>query len=1313
MERYSTAGVLQSITDIQGNTQTLTHDDQGRLSRVETNAGEYLIFGYDASDRITSVTDQSNRSWGYRYDIASNLEYIDNPDGTIKQYHYEHYNYPHALTGITDERGTRYARYGYDHEGRVIDSTHGDGIAQDITIYYQEDGTRIVTNSHGTQSIYSTAVQLGVALVTDISGPGCSTCGPGNTSHNYDPANNNLLSKTENGITTQYGDYDDKGQYGYRIEAVGTPEERRTDYSYDPRFFNKITSIEEPSVAPGQSKLTTYTYDDWGNRLSETINGFAPDGTPVFRSTTWEYEGPLHQLSRIDGPRTDVADITTYDYYPDDPAQGPNRARLLRVTDALGVAVRDQIQYTPTGKVMSESRPNGLTLAYDYYYGNDRLEMLTESDGTSSRVTRWTYLATGEVESITQAHGSFDTTTLTFGYDDARRLTRITDGLGNYIEYQLDTEGNQEAERIHDASGVLRKQLTQTFDLYNRLDTRTQANEHIDQDMAPNGALARSTDGRGSVTDYSYDALKRLTQVVQDQAGIDPGTANATIQYGYDASGRLASVTDPIDGNTLYVYDDLGNLLSQVSPDTGITTFTHDEAGNILTKIDAMGQMFHYSHDALNRLTLADAPGMGDDIFYDYDTCPGGVGRLCRVSNADAIVQYQYDRFGNPTGLPGVQYAYDKAGRVRTLTYPSGARVTYHHDDAGQIGSVDLTIDGVTQSLASNITYTAFGPVTSLGYGNGQNLTQTFDTAYRMLSQDIPGVLALAYPQYDANGNLTNRTRDGQNEGYGYDALDRMDNATGPFGTRDYAYDPNGNRTGLDGTAYVYTPNSNRLTAIGSADVLLDDNGNTLNQGAWTFDYTTHNRLETAHQDGSLAATYAYNGLGQRFRKQLPDGKGRHFLYGINGELLAETDIDGNILNEYIYLNGQLLALYQPDDSGNGLTNAEEDAFGTNPANTDRDGDGLTDLDEWFQIGTDARNADTDGDGVLDGEEYATGTDPASAASYPGDGDVNQDGEVNVGDLLLVTQMALGQRTPTPEQLVRADINRDDVIDVVDVLLLQRRILGLSFLELFHELPGSQKLLAAIDHTRLAFNSRVEELQDSFIGTAQAATPNGKVYFVHNDHLKTPKVLTDEAGNVVWSASHDPFGMAAVDEDPDGDGVKVVLNVRFPGQYFDVETGLHYNYFRTYDPGTGRYLESDPIGLRGGLNTYAYAEGNPLLFTDPMGLASRIDGWEYAIYPPEFNSQPPYCEGEWDQIDNLFLPVLQLFTCKCRWVCNNCDGLSRGGTYDTYGTPGGHGSYSAGWEDKGHKARIKYKVEPKFCYCSPPGESTGCEQCQK
>jgi len=117
-------------------------------------------------------------------------------------------------------------------------------------------------------------------------------------------------------------------------------------------------------------------------------------------------------------------------------------------------------------------------------------------------------------------------------------------------------------------------------------------------------------------------------------------------------------------------------------------------------------------------------------------------------------------------------------------------------------------------------------------------------------------------------------------------------------------------------------------------------------------------------------------------------------------------------------------------------------------------------------------------------------------------------------------------------------------------------------------------------------------------------TPGKQLYFIHNDHLGTPQIATDIDGNVVWRAVYTPFGDAVVDEDPDGDGMNVTINLRFPGQYYDQETGLHYNYYRYYDPRMGRYTTSDPIGLRGGLNTYSYAYLNPLRYIDPYGLKS-------------------------------------------------------------------------------------------------------------
>jgi RHS repeat-associated protein len=115
--------------------------------------------------------------------------------------------------------------------------------------------------------------------------------------------------------------------------------------------------------------------------------------------------------------------------------------------------------------------------------------------------------------------------------------------------------------------------------------------------------------------------------------------------------------------------------------------------------------------------------------------------------------------------------------------------------------------------------------------------------------------------------------------------------------------------------------------------------------------------------------------------------------------------------------------------------------------------------------------------------------------------------------------------------------------------------------------------------------------------------PLASLYYIYTDQLNTPRAITTEASTTIWRwDNQDPFGNNPANEDPDGDNTKFTFNLRFPGQYFDKETNTHYNYFRDYDPGTGRYVESDPIGMRGGVNTYLYVKGNPVSYRDPRGL---------------------------------------------------------------------------------------------------------------
>ena len=125
----------------------------------------------------------------------------------------------------------------------------------------------------------------------------------------------------------------------------------------------------------------------------------------------------------------------------------------------------------------------------------------------------------------------------------------------------------------------------------------------------------------------------------------------------------------------------------------------------------------------------------------------------------------------------------------------------------------------------------------------------------------------------------------------------------------------------------------------------------------------------------------------------------------------------------------------------------------------------------------------------------------------------------------------------------------------------------------------------------------ITQQETIWLGNLPVATVKDNIpYAIHSDHLGTPRLITDPQQHEIWQLPSDPFGATTANE------AAFTYNLRFAGQYYDKETGLHYNYFRYYDPKTGRYRVSDLIGLAGGLNTYAYVGNNPVNWVDPLGL---------------------------------------------------------------------------------------------------------------
>lgn len=133
----------------------------------------------------------------------------------------------------------------------------------------------------------------------------------------------------------------------------------------------------------------------------------------------------------------------------------------------------------------------------------------------------------------------------------------------------------------------------------------------------------------------------------------------------------------------------------------------------------------------------------------------------------------------------------------------------------------------------------------------------------------------------------------------------------------------------------------------------------------------------------------------------------------------------------------------------------------------------------------------------------------------------------------------------------------------------------------------------------------------------------------HSGHLNTPRLVADASGTTVWKwEQNEPFGANAADEDPDGNSVAFEMPLRFPGQFFDTETGLHQNNFRDYAPGLGRYVQSDPLGLRAGLNTYLYVAGDPIYAIDPGGLEAQTVGQRiFPVVPAVMGPPAPRWPG--------------------------------------------------------------------------------------
>lgn len=1020
-ENYDLSGRILD-EEVGGYTLTYTYDGSGQLQTVENAFGHTLIFTYDADGHINTITTPGGTTYEYAYDTNNNLVSVSHPDTNVRTYHYENASFLNALTGITDENGVRYSTYSYDIYGWANGTQHAitdNGQPQEqYQLQYNTYGTQVVvTNPNGTQSVleFKYPFTLGRRKLKKLTNQADGKF----FSQTFD-SHDNLLTRTDElGRKTTYT-YNNNNQKTSITEASGTADARTTIYEYLSSDVDLVTSVQRPSVYSSGIYETAITYDADLNPDTVTQTGYTPNGIAVTRVADFDYDASGRMI-QFDGPRTDVSDVTTFEYYAC--ATGSECGQLKEVINGLG-HITTYNAYDAHGRVTELTDANGIVTAYDYdNRGNLTSATVTPIIGPS-RVTSYTYDDLGQLLTTNLPNGEV----LSYAYDEAHDLRSITDNDGNKIEYSYDLAGNRTEDVSKDPSGTVKRLVTTTYDIRNRIDTINAAGSITDLAFDAVGNLTSETDPNLETTSHNYDPLRRLSETIDALSG--------STTYQYDVHDREIAVQAPNGATTTYSYDDLGNLLQEVSPDRGTTIYSYDAAGNVVTVTDARGKVTAHTYDALNRRTLTQLNN-GDTITFQYDTGTNAIGRLNKITDPTGQTTWSYDYFGAVTAKAQTigsvtlttGYAYDSAGRLTAVTLPSEKVVTYGYDDDLPIS---VTVDATT--ILSGATYDPFGPVNGWTWGNSSAHSRGYNLRGLLESQSM--VTDTRTLTYDDAGYLITLDDARHDLGFDYDALGRLTGFTSAGSaplpaSQVFTYDGNSNRASIteNGMAHTYsiTANTNRLantTGPTAKSFTYDAAGNVTSDNIHSYDYDDRGRLVSVD---SGAVTYAHNGQGQRVLKN--DGSATLFAYDEVGHLIGEYDDTGAAIQETVYFSGAPVAV----------------------------------------------------------------------------------------------------------------------------------------------LKGSDQ------------------------------------YYVHTDHLGTPRIITD--GNIViWRWESDPFGTTVASEDPDGDLADFRYTLRFPGQYFDQETGLHYNYFRDYDPQTGRYITSDPIGLQGGLNTYRYANANPVRFVDPRGLESFVEG---------------------------------------------------------------------------------------------------------
>ena len=1035
-----------------------------------------------------------------------------------------------------------------------------------------------------------------------------------------------LYESGENGRLIGYADRDETQVLWFEynednlVSAVRDIDNRRVEYTYT---NNLLTGVKDVL-----GYETEYKYDSEG-RLIKTID---PEG----RVSIVKYDADGDVIANVD--INGVGWFFEYDY--------------LKNTNEYYATIRyssgkiEEVWYDRNGKTRRVD-VNGETVKR--ILKDDRTLLITDKAGNTTQYKKDEW---GNVIEIVYADGS----TAYFRYDpEFNRVTRYVDRDGIVALYEYDQIGGNLLKQV-EAAGTPDERIIEFETVYDTNPYGTGLVKWIGDNNTveavtkteydANGNVASIIDAEGVVTTYTYDNMGNMLTMVDGRGHLWTYTYNEkgwlktaesplheTKEYFYDGVGNLVREMDAQGKEKIYEYDESYNLVRvifvndpDIADDDIVTTFEYDLAGNTTKVIDPEGRKTHFEYDLEDRLVKT-IDGNNNETMFVYETdevvgcssCTGRAEQPVKIIYSTFEKQFVYDRRhrvietvelsseGEVLTTRRVNYL---DGKSKLVVDKEGNSTLYQNDNLDRLVSVKDALGNET-----NYTYDQRDNLISLTDAENHTTRFEYDANNRMVKEIRPLGGTTRY-DYDAAGNLVEKI-DAKNQKaeYEYDDTGRLDEIRyyaassdiSPTKTVVYDYDMVGNLTSYD---------DGITSAVYSYDALYRKIGETVNYGTFsqqdTYTYYDNGLIKTYTGPDAIAYGYMYDSNNQLTAVQIPDagyatisgyhwlrptalllpgGGSREFEYDplMRVEQITSKDPAGNPLLKYVYTY----------DSMDNIT-----------AKTTEHGDYEYSYDELYRL--------TDVDNPVQSDEVFTydgvGNRLTSANTSTEWGYNENNGLTGYDDIIfdydengnMIEKNAGGVVT-------RFFYNIEDRLERVE------NGSGQVIAEYYYD-PFGRRLWKDVAGVRTCYHYSDEGLVGEYDATGSAIKTYGykpgstwstdplfmkvgsEYYFYHNDHLGTPQMLTATNGSVVWNATYGSFGEASVEVGT------LTNNLRFAGQFFDQETGLHYNYHRYYDPDIGRYLSLDPIGFEGGINLFAYVQNDPVNFVDPEGKFAIFTG---------------------------------------------------------------------------------------------------------